>query len=140
MITKSQFETSIAKTFAGSSFDYPKKPQDRTIFLGALSIDLMQRAAYTEAELNDAIAGWLQSFGAATSLDHVTMRRYLVDAGYLLRDSAGLSYSVDLATLQREFEEPVLSLDAHEIARQARAEREARKQAYGRITPKDDHP
>ena len=100
----------------------------------------MQRAAYTEAELNDAIAGWLQSFGAATSLDHVTMRRYLVDAGYLLRDSAGLSYSVDLATLQREFEEPVLSLDAHEIARQARAEREARKQAYGRITPKDDHP
>ena len=61
----------------------------------------------------------------------MTLRRYLVDAGYLLRDEAGLRYSVDIAALAAEFEEPVLALDAHEIVRRARLDREARKQAYG---------
>lgn len=131
MISQSQYEASIAKTFAsGSSLDYPRKPQDRIVFLGALSISLMQRELYSEPELNEAIADWLQSFDAATTLDHVTLRRYLVDAGYLLRDEAGLHYSVDRAALSAEFEETVLSLDALKIAQQARAEREARRQAY----------
>lgn len=131
MITKSQFETSIAKTFAsGSSFDYPRKPQDRVVFLGALSICLMRRESYDEAELNDAIVDWLRGFGSTTALDHVTLRRYLVDAGYLRRDEAGLRYSVDGAALAAEFEESVLSLDAHEVVRQARFDREARKLAH----------
>lgn len=132
MISQSQYEASIAKTFAsGSSLDYPRKPQDRIVFLGALSISLMQRESYSEPELNEAIAGWLQSFDVTTTLDHVTLRRYLVDAGYLLRDEAGLHYSVDRAALSADFEESVSSLDAYEIVRQARAEREARKQAFG---------
>ncbi len=131
MISQSQYEASIAKTFAsGSSLDYPRKPQDRIVFLGGLSISLMQRESYSEPELNEAIAGWLQSFDAATMLDHVTLRRYLVDIGYLRRDGAGLRYSVAVPALAADFEEPVLALDAHEIVRRAREDREARKQAY----------
>lgn len=132
MITTSQFEASISKTFAsGSSFDYPRKPQDRVVFLGALSIALAKQESYNEVQLNEAIENWLRGFGSGTTLDHVTLRRYLVDAGYLRRDEAGLRYSVDVAALAGEFEESVLALDAHEIVRQARLDREARKQTHG---------
>ena len=132
MINQPQYETSMAKTFAsGSSLDYPRKPQDRIVFLGALSIFLMARESYSEPDLNEAIAGRLRSFDVATELDHVTLRRYLVDAGYLLRDEAGVRYSIDRTALAADFDTPVLSLDAHEIVRQARIEREARKRAYG---------
>ncbi|MEZ4768794.1 MAG: DUF2087 domain-containing protein [Caldilineales bacterium] len=130
MINQPKYEASIAKTFAGSTLDYPRKPQDRIVFLGALSVFLLKRESYSEPALNGAIAGWLRSFDAATTLDHVTLRRYLVDAGFLLRDEAGLGYSVDRPALTKQFEEPVLSLDVHEIVRQARAEREARKSAF----------
>ena len=132
MITQSQFEASISKTFSsGSSFDYPRKPQDRVVFLGALSIALAKQESYNEVQLNEAIVSWLRGFGSTTTLDHVTLRRYLVDAGYLRRDEAGLRYSVAVAALAAEFEEPVLTLDAHQVVRQARMDREARKQAHG---------
>lgn len=132
MITRSQFAASVSKTFASdSSFDYPRKPQDRVVFFGALSIALAKQESYSEVELNEAIVDWLRGFGSTTALDHVTLRRYLVDAGYLRRDEAGLRYSVEVAGLAAEFEESVLALDAHEIVRQARLGREARKQAYG---------
>lgn len=131
MISETQFESSIVKTFAGSSFDYPRKPQDRTVFLGALSIFLMEQQSYSEAELNEAIVSWLSSFGVTTTLDHVTLRRYLVDAGYLQRDDAGRRYSVDAPALAREFDESVLALDARTVVRQAQADRAARKIAHG---------
>ena len=130
MISQEQFVASISKTLAaGSSFNYPRKPQDRIVFLGALSIFLARQASYGEADLNATIAGWLGSFDATTTLDHVTLRRYLVDIGYLRRDEAGLRYSIDTAALASDFEAPVLALDVHATVANARAEREARKLA-----------
>lgn len=118
----------MVKTFAGGSFGCPRQPEQRAAFLGALAIHLLADDRYSEAGVNEAITGWLRSSGAATLLDHSTLRRYLVDAGYLRRDRAGLHYCVDREALGRDFEQPVLLLDAREIVRQARAERAARKQ------------
>lgn len=124
----------MAKTFAGGSFGCPRQPEQRAAFLGALAIHLLAHDRYSEAGVNEAITGWLRSFDAATLLDHSTLRRYLVDAGYLLRDRAGQRYSVDRDALARDFEQPVLLLDAREIVRQARDERAARKQAAGQTS------
>ena len=45
--------------------------------------------AYSEREVNERLAGW-----ASGNIDHVTLRRYLVDLRHLVRDNDGCTYWV----------------------------------------------
>ena len=45
-----------------------------------------------EDEVNRRLSDWLADVGAMVQTDHVELRRWLVDAGYLARDGWGYAY------------------------------------------------
>lgn len=108
----------------------PKKDRDRQILFKSVTITLDPNQAYTENQLNMALAKWLADVGRMIDIDHVTLRRYLVDEGYLSRDPAGTSYSVRTEATVDLFDPAIDKLDPLAVLEQAIERREQRKQNY----------
>ena len=72
-------------------------------------------------EARKVLKAWLETFSAPHGIDHVTLRRHLVDSRLLARNKLGTSYRLNEAALER------LPVDPLEVLEQARREREARK-------------
>jgi len=85
---------------------------------------------YTEDELNECLAKWLSQVGRTVEIDHVSLRRYLVDAGYLTRDPAGRSYRVDPEETAGLFETGIEEISPVAVVEEAYRDAEARKRAY----------
>ena len=131
MISEQQFKTSIAKTFGrGPLAKFPKRHQDQLIFFGAAALHLAGQPTYSEKEINGKLMAWLIEMEANNVMDHVTLRRSLVDFRFVERDSAGRQYTVAESDLAAVFEKPILTLDLHTIIEEARAEREARRRQW----------
>ncbi len=70
----------------------PKKPESVHILLISAAIAFDLGREYTETEVNALLEQWASEFGSGCGLDRVTMRRLLVDEGYLRRDPFGTKY------------------------------------------------
>lgn len=110
--------------------DLPKKPLDRHILWYSAALGLQPRRAYSEAAVNEELRGWAGLFGGPFGLDHVTLRRFLVDEGYLRRDAAGGSYSLVTEGLPYSFDPSLAGLDLAHLVREAKQERESRKRRF----------
>lgn len=131
LIRTETFVASIGKTFgSGRLRVYPKGRTDRLCFLGAAAFALFRETPMSENEVNAALASWLQAMEAGDALDHVTMRRYLVDERFLARSKDGTGYHIDQAALLATFAEDIATLDVAAIAAAAEADRLARKDAW----------
>lgn len=74
---------------------------------------------------------WVLGFGPRYGVDHVTMRRYLIDERYLVRDSAGDVYKLGaLETLPYTFDATLFNLDLVKLIDEAKAARELKKHQY----------
>lgn len=71
---------------------YPTRRSDQEFLLRLAAARFEPTRAYSEGEVNDILAAWLETFCAPYSIDHVSLRRYLVDARLLARDTAGSAY------------------------------------------------
>lgn len=105
----------------------PRKRRDQHILLMSIVLAFEHNRPYSESEVNDKISNWLTDIGHLMETDHVTLRRHLVDEGYLQRDDAGLSYRVNETTAAARFDLAVLSADPTQILDDARSERERRR-------------
>lgn len=108
-------------------------PEDFDILLLSLRCEFSATREFSEREVNDKLHQWLQSTGAMLDVDHVELRRWLVDFGILSRDAYGHAYTLaptparlkqmaaDIAAIdfRREF------ADANAAERQKRANRKA---------------
>lgn len=131
MISQQTYEATLAKLFTGGqTLAFPRRRQDQLVLLAAVAISLSKGGPYGEEALNERLSAWLAGMEKKSSLDHVTLRRYLVDFDFLRRDAAGKAYEVNRALLQAEFASPVLDLDPHTVVQEARIAREARKRAW----------
>lgn len=94
-ITAEEYERRSRVWFAeGRAYVYlPRRPRDRWIVLHALASSLPKDRALSEKEVNAAIQAWLGGQGKTFYIDHVSLRRELVDGGFLERDPAGHSYT-----------------------------------------------
>lgn len=72
----------------------PRRPRDRHILFRCATRDLAPDRSLSEREVNGLLEAWLQSVGRPLEIDRVALRRELVDAGYLERDTAGREYRV----------------------------------------------
>ncbi|MDP6037128.1 MAG: DUF2087 domain-containing protein [Candidatus Latescibacteria bacterium] len=109
----------------------PKKPQDRHILLNSVVLDMEVDREYTEREVNAVIQGWTMMVGCDMRVDVFSIRRELVDRGYLERDKWGASYRVcETSPGYRLFVPEVNDLDVVMVIEDGRAEIEARKQAF----------
>jgi hypothetical protein len=128
-ITDSQFRERFTTLFF-SGQDLPKKPIDRHIVYISAVIGLQPDRKYTERELNEELQKWTLLFGQRYNLDHVTLRRYLIDERYLQRDASGTSY--ELATTDRPytFDRSLVGLDLAALIDAAKQDREMKKRQH----------
>lgn len=111
---------------------------ERTLMLGFVWAGLPAQRMMSEREVNEALRRQLASAAACLDTDHVELRRWLVDAGWLQRDGFGRAYRcVATAELPVALQALATRLAATDVAawaadtraRQA-ARREARRQAW----------
>jgi hypothetical protein len=129
-ITDSQFRERFAALYFGGQ-DLPRKPLDRQIVLISAIVGLERQRKYSEGELNDELQKWTILFGRRYNLDYVTLRRYLIDERYLVRDPSGRAYELGiLEQLPYTFDPTLATLDLEALIGEARAARELKKRQY----------
>lgn len=73
----------------------PKSRGDLQVFLALAASALDPQTQYDEPELNERLIEWMTGFTDLVVMDHVTIRRYLVDYAYMLRDISGTRYKTN---------------------------------------------
>ncbi len=108
----------------------PKKRRDQQILFKSIMLLLDPATEYTETELNQRLENWLAEVGQTVELDHVSLRRHLVDEGYLNRDKAGVTYRVSVEGMAGLFDPAIDKLDPAAVLEEARQRRELKKREY----------
>jgi len=111
--------------------ELPRRQRDRHILLKALSLSFEAGRSYTEPEVNRLIENWLNQVGQSLEIDHVTLRRTLIDEGYLTRAPEGVAYQVGSPPDARFlFSEDITTMDTGAVIREAKAEIVRRRELY----------
>lgn len=109
----------------------PKDESDQHILLKSMMLAFDAQEKYSEQEVNEKLAYWCSHISQIKDLDHVTLRRRLVDTGYLIRSSDGSSYQAALSgPFQPIFEEGILQVDLEAVLQAKKEEIERRKQEF----------
>jgi hypothetical protein len=103
----------------------PRRPADAELLLRLAAARFDGSRSYSEGEVNEILGAWLETISAPYGIDHVSLRRSLVDLQFLLRDSAGSTYRLSSA-------KPVIRSDVSpaEILADIQRERAARKRRH----------
>lgn len=128
-VTSSRFKERFVSIVLGGRA-LPRKRLDRNVLLRSAVQGLDPGRGYSEPGLNDVLLDWTARFGEDLGLDHVTLRRFLVDEGYLIRDAAGEEYVLGPARAYT-FDGSLEEIDLDRLVREARRTREARKLRHG---------
>lgn len=96
MKTLDEVTSLLRRTFKGGPMRrLPKKREDAEILLALSLVGLDPEGIFDETDINRHLSAWLAEISAdGGSADYVTLRRYLVDLGFLRRASDGLVYRV----------------------------------------------
>jgi len=73
----------------------PKRPGDQHLIAVLAASRFQAGETYLEADVNQRLAGWLESISEPYGIDHVTLRRLLVDSRLLMRTTSGSAYQVN---------------------------------------------
>jgi hypothetical protein len=128
-ITAAQFTDRFAALVLAGR-ELPKKHLDRHILLISSVLKIEPGRPYSEKEINEELQLWVIRFGRSFGLDHVTLRRYLVDEKYLARDATGGTYELAAEGLPYTFDESIRELDLEKLVAEAQQARELKKQQY----------
>jgi hypothetical protein len=90
---------------------FPRRREDRQILMKSIVLLLDSRRAYTEPEINEALKDWSRDVAPAIGVDHVTLRRLLVDHGQLERSADGGIYRVGFPASPVAFDLDVDEID-----------------------------
>ncbi|HOD65196.1 MAG TPA: DUF2087 domain-containing protein [candidate division Zixibacteria bacterium] len=108
----------------------PRRRRDQLILLGSIVRELVPGRTYSEPDINAVIAAWLADVGRSIDIDFVSLRRQLVDEGFLARDPAGNAYRLEPQRTADLFEPETAAIDPAQAVREARERREKRRQAH----------
>jgi hypothetical protein len=96
----------------GAGRELPRKRRDRWILYRSIQSKLADEHPLAEREVTARIQDWLLDAGRDFATDAVTLRRELVDEGFLERDGFGRAYRASRAHERNvRFEEPPGDLD-----------------------------
>jgi len=132
IITSEQFTKRLVSLCLRSGLSgMPKDEADQHILLKSVVLLVGDPGPLTEKEITEKLQVWLTQVCVIKNFDRVTLRRWLVDTGYLTRSSNGTSYQVAKpGPFQDLFEMSVDQIDILETIQAAREEMERRKKAY----------
>lgn len=132
MIDKQQTEIVLRRLFQGGVIRrMPKTRKDTETFLALAASNLDPRIKYSESEVNKELAEWMADITCPIGLDHVTLRRYLVDLCFLLRDAPGSSYSANQTVINNAIDPSARSIQPRSILEDVQRERDQRKRVFG---------
>lgn len=122
-------ETALRRILRSGSLEaFPTHPKDLDAVLAVAAVTLMRRRPYSEQEINAALTDWLESVHGW--MDHVTLRRRMVDLDFLKRTVNGSRYFMNYGRVVEVLGDPALELDAGAIVREVMRERKERKRMY----------
>ncbi len=123
---------------------FPRARRDREILVESIAMQLDSSQTYRESEVNEILKSWGRDVAPAIEVDHVTLRRFLVDWGRLERTADGRFYRVAFPQRMTAFELEVYDLDLRAVIaeyRKAAAERrEEKKRAAAAATRSESKP
>jgi hypothetical protein len=130
-ISKDQFVKRIGDLCLRSGLSgFPKDDADQHILLKSVAMMIGQSGALTEQEINEKLRLWCQ-VTQIKSIDYGTLRRRLVDTGYLVRSKDGSAYQVAPNGAGKfAFESAIDQINIPETIAAAREEIERRKRLY----------
>jgi len=105
----------------------PKRPSDQQLLVELAAARFEPGKAYREGEVNDKLSTWMETFCETQGIDHVTLRRMLVDSRLLSRTRSGSTYRLNPESL--EALEAMREVDPREVLDEIRGERESRKRS-----------
>ena len=114
---------------AGAFQALPTHPHVLDTLLAVATGGLARQRPYAEWEVNESLSAWLES--VRTKVDHVTLRRRMVDLGFLKRTKDGSRYYLNFGRVNGVLGDGAVEIDAGEMVDEIVREREARKNAYG---------
>jgi hypothetical protein len=90
---------------------FPRRTRDREILMKSIRMGIDHTRDYREREINDLLCDWCRAVAPAIDVDHVTLRRLLVDYGHLERTADGRFYRLGFPARPTVFELEVDSVD-----------------------------
>jgi hypothetical protein len=108
----------------------PKVNKDAKLFLALAASSLDPRSAYSEKEVNAQLMEWMEGFTCTVNLDHVTIRRCLVDHYFLLRDSSGEVYRTNQPIINDVIEPPARSIQPRYLFEEVEREKIERRREH----------
>ncbi len=132
IITLEEFQQRLSELcLRGGPTSFPRRRRNRHILLKSVALTLDKRAEYTEPEVNTKLRLWLQDVGAPFHLDHVDLRRYLIDEEFLGRSKDGSRYWVAaFSRHQMVFDPEIEEVYVNRLLSQARARLERKKEEF----------
>lgn len=133
VITKDVFVKRLVDLCVRSGMkEFPKSEMDQHILFKSMMLTLKTGVTYTEKEINQKLSKWIDEVGGKLEMvDFGTLRRWLVDNGYLTRNRDGSVYQVSVpGPVRPVFEDAVNEVDPAEAVVNGRAEIERRKREY----------
>jgi hypothetical protein len=115
-----------------SANELPRRQRDKHIIFKSVTFFFDPARSYSETEVNSLIDSWKEQVGRTCNIDRVTLRRSLVDEGYLTRSTDGSAYARSVAGgPEGMFETDVDSVDpAATIVEAVRDIEERRRKFY----------
>lgn len=132
-VTKEYFIKRLADLCLKSGLlDFPKDVTDQHILLkSAVLMVGKPGSSFSEKQINEKLELWFLEIGQIKFLDPVTIRRTLVDTGYLTRSKDGASYQVSQSGPRTILmDEAIDQLDVPQVISTAREEIARRKREY----------
>lgn len=133
------WDRALRRMLAGGALTgWPRRPSDQEILIALAAARFEPGSELAEREVNDRLREWLATFSAPFGIDHVTLRRALVDRGFLVRDRAGSTYRADPERIGETGAAAPGTPDPASILRELRQERHSRKDRRLAAIPKEE--
>jgi hypothetical protein len=108
----------------------PKKREEADAIMALSLVGLPAEGVYDESEINVHLSSWLDGISRETNLDYVTLRRYLVDYGFLRRAFDGAVYRIVQDRIEEVLSPEARLIDVKAIFEEVATAREERRRAH----------
>ncbi|MDQ3024889.1 MAG: DUF2087 domain-containing protein [Pseudomonadota bacterium] len=103
----------------------PKRPADQGLLVALAASQIEAHRSLSEREVNERLRTWLETISEPFGIDHVTLRRMLVDSRILIRTTSGSTYQLNTQRLGEI--DAVRGIKPADILFQIQNERDLRK-------------
>ena len=130
-ISAAEFKKRLAQLcLTSNSPEMPRRQRDRQIVLKSIALCLAKDRTYTEQEINSALAAWIGEVAHSLEVDHVTLRRSLIDEKYVERSEDGSLYCLSIPFCADWFAPEVNEIDPRLVIEQALDDAKAKRARY----------